>query len=228
LDSTYVKTFKSPLLIDSDYVISSLRQQMVAAGVELTDNRDEAEIIAEARLGALGLDGHQVTYGLPASNLLNSATSVFTSTPSLPAIPEISLARNEAKTGAAKIAVFAYVRETRERYWQSGISRSSSNAKDSWILGIGPLQRGTIYQGTRFAGEKLDSKNWIESVRSRRKIEKDFRSSDAFADYSRSRLFNEPKGPLVPDEFQIRTAATDEEAETARTAELNDESKVER
>ncbi len=38
---------------------------MIAEDVKLVDNRDEAELIAEARLGTMGLDGHNVTYGIP-------------------------------------------------------------------------------------------------------------------------------------------------------------------
>ncbi len=192
LDATYIKTQKSPLLIDSDYVISSIRQQMVGAGVFLVESRDEADLIAEARMGALGLDGHNVTYGMPASNTLASASSVFTNAPLLPALPEISFARREAKTGAAKLAVFAYERETRQPYWQSGIAKSSSSAQDTWILGAGPWQRGTIYDGTRFAGRDLAADvNLVDSA------EEERRNSVAFAAYYQGRLF-QPKSEATP------------------------------
>jgi hypothetical protein len=158
LDVTYMKMLKGPnILLDSDYVASSLRQQMVAHSVWLVDNREEAELIAEARLGTMGLDGHSVTYGVPASNALAGA-SMLAGSP-VPTIPELSLGRREAKLGAAKVAVFAYKRVTREAYWQSGISRSSSTARDTWFMGIGPWQAGTIYDGTRFAGSK-SSRFW--------------------------------------------------------------------
>jgi hypothetical protein len=39
--------------------------------------------------------------------------------------------------------------------WQSGNRKVASRAKDSWLLGTGPFQRGEIYEGTAFAGEKL-------------------------------------------------------------------------
>ena len=58
--------------------------------------------------------------------------------------------------GAAKIAVFAYHRETRQPVWQSGIARASSSAKDTWLLGAGPFQSGTIHKQPKFAGERLD------------------------------------------------------------------------
>jgi hypothetical protein len=51
--------------------------------------------------------------------------------------------------------VFAYHRESKHVVWQSGISESRSTSRDTWILGAGPFQRGTIYEGTHFAGTKL-------------------------------------------------------------------------
>ncbi len=144
-------------LINSDYVISALRQQLTAAGCMLVDTREAAEIICEARCGALGTDGHTVTYGIPANNFLNSASSVIPGTPTLPSIPELSVAKREMKSAAAKVSVFAYDRETREPLWQSGIAQAGSSARDTWILGVGPLQYGNIYKGTRFAGKRLRS-----------------------------------------------------------------------
>ncbi len=142
-------------LVNSDYVISGLRQQLTAAGCMLVDTREQADIICEARCGALGTDGHSMIYGLPASNFLSSAATVIPGSPSLPTIPEISVAKREMKSAAAKVSVFAYDRETREPLWQSGIAQAGSNARDTWILGIGPLQYGTIYNGTRFAGKRI-------------------------------------------------------------------------
>ncbi len=185
LDVTYLKTQRNSLLIDSDYVISSLRQQMVSAGVFLVEGREDAEIIAEARLGALGLDGHNVTYGIPSSSALSAASTALTQTPILPTIPEVSLARREAKTGAAKLAVFAYERETREPYWQSGIATATSNARDTWVLGVGPWQRGTIYDGTRFAGSSVTAVDLLE------KKSRDIREQDALVAYHESRVYGE-------------------------------------
>lgn len=190
LDATYIKTVRSPLLIDSDYVISSLRQQMMSAGVQLTESREEADIVAEARMGALGLDGHQVTYGLPASNALSQATNAIGGAPLLPSMPEIAIARHEAKSGAAKLAVFAYDRVTRQPYWQSGIAKSSSTAEDTWVLGVGPWQSGTIYEGTRFAGSSVNKKTLLGNGLLGKKEEAKFRASDRFASYYSSKEFD--------------------------------------
>jgi hypothetical protein len=142
-------------LVSADYVISALRQQMLAAGCNLVEKREEADIICEARCGALGTDGHSVIYGIPASNGLAGVGTILSGTPSIPAIPEISFAKKELKSAAGKVAVFAYTKDSHEPVWQSGIAQAGSNARDTWFLGIGPWQYGTIYRGTRFAGRRI-------------------------------------------------------------------------
>jgi hypothetical protein len=111
--------------------------------------------VVEPRLGALGTDGHEITYGLPANNALNSAAHLIPNTPVVPTIPEIALAKRNDKVGAAKLAVYAYDNKTKERNWQSGISLAVSRKRDFWVMGAGPFQRGTIYDGTKFAGSDL-------------------------------------------------------------------------
>ncbi len=188
LDNTFVPSQKgvpnpNPQLVHSEYVSSSLRQQMLAAGVYLCEKREEAEIIVEARLGALGFDGHSVTYGLPASSSLSTAASTLSGSPMIPLLPELSLAKKEAKQGAAKIALFAYERVSLQPVWQSGIARASSSARDTWVLGVGPLQYGTIYEGTRFAGSRV-----IKGPVSRLMHEDD--EPEALVDYKRSQVFS--------------------------------------
>ncbi len=156
-DTAYIQQVKSVGFVNAEYIISSLRQQIMAAGCRLQEKKEDAEFIIEARVGALGADSHEVTYGIPANNALSTAAEVVTpAAPPLPAIPELSVAKRDDQRAAAKIAVFAYHRESRQALWQSGISKSSSTAKDVWLLGVGPFQRGTIYGGTEFAGSKLD------------------------------------------------------------------------
>lgn len=154
-DTRYVQNIKGVGFVNSEYIISSLRQQMFAANCYLQETVETADYVVEARVGALGTDAHDVIYGLPANNALSSASQVVPGAPPLPAIPEISLARRNDQTGAAKLAVFAYHRTTKAPVWQSGISQSRSHAKDTWLFGAGPFQRGTIYEGTQFAGGEL-------------------------------------------------------------------------
>lgn len=141
-------------LVNADYVISAVRQQMVAAGCMLVEKKEDAELIVELRTGALGSDAHSVIYGLPATNIGN-ATGLIAGAPVIPTIPELAVAKRDMRSAAAKVALFAYNRETLEPYWQSGIAQAGSNARDSFFLGIGPFQSGTIYAAPRFAGRRM-------------------------------------------------------------------------
>jgi hypothetical protein len=154
-DDRYMLNIKGLGFVNSEYIVSALRQQMFAAGCRLQQDSQTADVIVEARVGGLGTDGHEVTYGIPPSKTLSSAASAIPNVPDVPMFPEISFAKRNDQMGAAKVAVFAYERETRDPLWQSGTSIARSDAKDVWIFGAGPFQNGTIYKGPRFAGQKL-------------------------------------------------------------------------
>ena len=154
LDTLYLHSVKGVGFVNSEYIISSLRQQLTAASCLIQDTREEADIIVEPRVGALGTDGHEVVYGIPQANSITSAASMFSNSP-LPALPELSLGKSNAQSGIAKVIVFAYDRETRNPIWQSGIAKAESTSSNTWYLGAGPFQKGTIYEGMRFAGQKL-------------------------------------------------------------------------
>jgi len=95
-----------------------------------------------------------VTYGVPANSGLAQAAQLLPNVPSV-SVPEIALAKREDLLGAAKVALFAYHRDTRLPIWQSGVSVATSNARNAHILGVGPIQDGTIYHGTHFAGSRM-------------------------------------------------------------------------
>jgi hypothetical protein len=129
-----------------EYVTSSLRQQLLAYNCQLQDKADDAEIVVEARLGALGADSNEQTYGLPTGVVLNTAASSLTpGGSSLPQLPDLSLGRRNHQLGAARLGVFAYDRITREPVWQAGVTTGNSKANDLWVLGIGQFQNGRIY-----------------------------------------------------------------------------------
>ncbi len=154
-DTRYITAIKGQGFVNADYIISSLRQQMLAAGCLLQDKIEDADYVIEGRCGALGTDGHEITYGMPASSGLSNAASIVPGVPTVPLIPEISVARREDNRAAAKIGVFAYHRELRTPVWQAGVTVTTSNAKDVWVFGAGPFQTGSIYDGTQFAGSRI-------------------------------------------------------------------------
>ncbi|MEE2642192.1 MAG: DUF6655 family protein [Planctomycetota bacterium] len=198
LDTSYIVPVKTAGFVNSPYVVSSLRQQLTAAGCLLQETKDAAEIIVEPRIGTLGTDGHEITFGIPASQTLSSAASIVSNTPGIPIIPEISLAKSDSHSGAAKVSVFAYYRESRQPIWQSGTLVAESTAKDTWFLGAGPLQTGSIHDGVQFAGHRLGWR-WKNSdptvERSRPQIE-----------YNDEIVFSKPRSvelnSIVPASFQ--------------------------
>lgn len=138
--------------VDHEYLTSTMRQHMLANGCVLKDKQGEAEYIVELRVGAVGTDRHDVLYGVPAVNV--PTVLPVSGVPN--AVPEIPLAKKTDQRAVVKLAVFAYNRQTGHLVWQSGVVPEESKAKDFWIFGAGPFQRGTIYKGTNFAGDMLD------------------------------------------------------------------------
>lgn len=159
-NTEFIKNYKGVGFVNSEYVISSLRQQMSAAGLQLQEKEDSADFILEGRIGALGTDAHEVVYGIPSTSALNDAAdavAAISQVPKVPGIPELAMAKRSNQIAAAKLAVFAIEKESRARVWQSGVSTGKSTAKDLWIFGAGPFQRGSIHEGNvRFAGSSLD------------------------------------------------------------------------
>jgi hypothetical protein len=139
-------------VVDRNYLISTLRQHLLANGCQLRDTRDQVDFIVEARAGAVGTDRSDLLFGVPSMNV----PQIFPLQPVPGAvIPEIPIAKRRDQKGIAKLAVFAYHRETGSPVWQSGLVHQESSSNDVWILGAGPFQRGSIYDGTAFAGKAL-------------------------------------------------------------------------
>ena len=153
LDTQYInKTIPGVGFVTSEYMISSVRQKMMCDGCLLQEKADEADFVVEMRIGALGADGNEVIYGVPANNFVSIAASVVPTSPqaaaALPSMPELSFGKKDDQMAAAKIALFAYNRRTRDPIWQSGLSESRSLVADRWFFGAGPFHKGNIY-GTK-------------------------------------------------------------------------------
>ncbi len=155
LDTTYLRPVNGIGFVNSEYILSSLRERMVRSHCKLQDQMRDADFVVEVRVGALGTDSHEVNYGIPGSQAVNQTASLISSTP-MPAIPEISLARKDERRAAAKIAIFAYHRESREPVWETGAVQATSLAKSTWIFGVGPFQKGHIYESAEMAASPIN------------------------------------------------------------------------
>lgn len=150
--SVYVDTRYIITTLDQNYLTSTLRQHMLASGCIIKDKPDEANYVVEVRTGSLGTNRQDLLFGVPATNLPTAGLLPIGSA----SIPEIALVKRTNQQGVCKVAVFAYDRMSGRPVWQSGNRKIASRAKDIWVLGTGPFQRGTIYDGTAFAGERLE------------------------------------------------------------------------
>jgi hypothetical protein len=133
-------------MTDANYLVSTLKQEVMASGGTLKEPKDQADYVLEVRAGALGTDRHDVLFGVPATTIPTIAT-----VPGVPSqIPEIPFLKKTDQRAVTKIALFLYNRQTGRPVWQSGALPEESRAKAWWVLGAGPFQRGTIYTGTKF------------------------------------------------------------------------------
>jgi hypothetical protein len=135
---------------DRGYLISSMRQHLLACGCLLQEKREDADFVVEARSGALSTDRHGILVGVPAMNI----PVLVPGQPSQ--IPEIPFAKKTDQKGYAKIGVFAYQRRTGQPVFQSGIVQAVSTSKDLWLFGTGPFQKGDIHDQTQFAGQVIE------------------------------------------------------------------------
>ena len=130
LDAKYVTAVKGFGFVNANYIISALRQQLFAHNCQLVDAVTDAQYVVEPRVGALGTDSQTITYGIPGNNSLGAFTALMPSVPTVPVLPEISVAKRDDNSGIAKISVFVYDKEERQPIWQSGVNyaRSTSNS----------------------------------------------------------------------------------------------------
>ncbi len=138
-------------LVDKGYVMSLVRQQMLASGALLQDDKTRAEFVVDLRIGSLGTDRHSMLVGTPAIQLPSVVPGLPTN------IPELAVMKKNDQRGVAKVAVFAYNRITGRALWQSGTAESVSREHDTWLLGAGPFSHGTIRQQMELAGQPIPS-----------------------------------------------------------------------
>lgn len=137
-------------VVDRGYLVSVVRQQLLAAGARLQEDRPKATYVVEVRSGGIGTDRSGLLVGTPAVTL----PAIVPGVPGA-SIPEIALVKRNDQRGVAKIGVFAYNRQTGRALWQSGTVQADSRAQDTWVFGAGPYSRGTIRERAELAGAPL-------------------------------------------------------------------------
>jgi hypothetical protein len=138
--TVYLDDSKLEEVVDKNYLVSTLRQHLLASGCTLKNNRNDADFIVEARAGAVGTDRNDLLFGIPATNVPQLVPLQGVPT----AIPEVPLAKRQDQRGIAKISMFAYHRESGRPVWQSGLASRQSSSNDVWLFGAGPFQYGSV------------------------------------------------------------------------------------
>lgn len=163
---------------DEKYVISALRQHLLASGCVLCEKRDEAEIVLEARSGGVGTDRNELSVGLPSMPVPQVVPGVPMP---IGVVPQMTLARKTKQRAVAKLAVFAYNRETGRPIWQSGAMPMVADSNETWLLGVRPFQRRTLVNGRSREGELLLTQEGAPLPRRMRTNEEMFFDDSALA-----------------------------------------------
>ncbi len=119
--------------VDKNYVIASIRHRLMRAGAKVVKTADEAELIVEARTGAIGTHSADSFVGVPEITL-----------PGMMSLPEMRLLEKKNQKGIAKIGLVAYDAKTKQALGNGGVSLAESNDSAYFMFGIGPYTGGSI------------------------------------------------------------------------------------
>jgi hypothetical protein len=135
---------------DQRYLISTVRESLMASGCNLMPAPEPADYIVELRSGGIGTDRNdRLLLGVPQIALPIGIVGPATT------IPEIALIKETEQTGVAKIAVFAYEKPTGRPIWKSGLVQNQSRLERVWLLGAGPYEEGHISRQPQTAMHRL-------------------------------------------------------------------------
>ncbi len=127
---------------DKQYVLGSVRELISAGGGLLQDKADTAEIIVEARSGALSIDSATTLFGLPEMPVPIPFSGTLKS-------PEVAFYKADRQFSVAKIALLAYDAKSREHLLSTGPSVGYSHHHYKRVLGVKWTATGLPEKRTR-------------------------------------------------------------------------------
>jgi hypothetical protein len=86
---------------DGQYLMGAIRDRVLRNGASLINDKDKADVIVEARAGALSVDEEKLLIGIPSFEFPIPLTGAVKT-------PELSLFKRAEQQGVAKIGVLAY------------------------------------------------------------------------------------------------------------------------
>ncbi|MBN1360198.1 MAG: hypothetical protein JW993_06380 [Sedimentisphaerales bacterium] len=130
---------------EREFVLGELRAKLLLSGVQVSPQREEAEIVLEVRSGGVGIDRYESLFGLPAIGAAAAGASAATGVP-VPSIvtPEVAITKEIKQVGFASVAYVAFWVDTGEVVASSGPSIGKAYRDDWWLFGFGPRTTGNI------------------------------------------------------------------------------------
>jgi hypothetical protein len=130
---------------EKEFVLGELRAKLLLSGVQISVQREQAEIVLEVRSGGVGIDRYETLLGIPAIGTSAAAAAAGAGVPVATIVtPEIALTKSVKQIGFASVAYVAYWADTGEVVDSSGPSVGKAYRDDWWFLGFGPRTIGTI------------------------------------------------------------------------------------
>lgn len=133
--------------VDKNYVIGSLRQRILHQNGRLLEKADGADVIVEVASGGVGTDTQELFVGIPEIPL---------PPPSPIAIPRLAFLTRTKMNGTAKILVNAYDAKTKVPLTAPGANLARSDQNNWNVMGIGPVQSGTVPREIATATKEVD------------------------------------------------------------------------
>jgi hypothetical protein len=133
--------------VDKNYVIGSLRQRILHQNGRLLEKADGADVIVEVASGGVGTDTQELFVGIPEIPL---------PPPSPIAIPRLAFLTRTKMNGTAKILVNAYDAKTKVPLTAPGANLARSDQNNWNVMGIGPVQSGTVPREIAAATKEVD------------------------------------------------------------------------
>jgi len=114
---------------DKLYALGAVRDFMSLAGALLVDDKKDADLIVEARSGALSIDSGESLVGFPEMPVPIPFSGTFRS-------PEVPFYKADRQYSVAKLALFAYDAKTRKHVFSTGTLIGNSHHHYYKLLGL--------------------------------------------------------------------------------------------
>jgi hypothetical protein len=147
-------------VVDKDWVLSSTRRAMAEQGVLLENNKDHAQVIVEAALGAYGTDERNCWFGLPQIGVVPTVFGASLATPSgsssSTSATALALSQTNRQDAVVKAALFAYDAKSGRLVWESGPILNAQGVRDHFAVGTGPYRISSLQEVEQFPQEAQD------------------------------------------------------------------------